>query len=98
MLDLEIGEISRFRIEPNDDKNGDGIDDITDEEVLGYGNEGHALYNMSIYYWIQVINITKSEENAPASANFAIQVDNISENSLYCSVRKLFSFEFLENH
>ena len=98
MLDLEIGEISRFRIEPNVDLNGDGIDDLTDEEVLGYGNQGHALFNMSIYYWIQVINITKSEETAPASANFAIQVDNISENYLYCSFKKLFSFEFLENY
>jgi len=99
ILDLEMGETSRFRIEPNVDVDGDGYDDNNpDEEVLGYGNPGHDLFNMSLYYWIRVDNITKSEENTPASSNFAVQVDNIPENSLYCSVRKLFSFEFLENY
>ena len=101
-LDLEIGEISKFLIDPNVDEDGDGIDDITDEEVLGYGAPGHALFNTTIYYWIQVVNITKSEENLPAGSidniDLPVQMENFSENYLICNVRQLFSFEFLEKY
>lgn len=101
-LDLEIGEIAKFLIDPNIDADGDGDDDITGDEILGYGAPSHALFNMTIYYWIQVVNITKSEENIPASSidiiDLPVQMENFSENYLICNVRHLFSFEFLEKY
>ena len=102
LLDLEIGEISRFGFGPNVDLDNNKIDDITKEEVLGYGYPSdHFLFNMSIYYWIQIINITKSEENLPASSlnniELPVQMGNFSQIYLQCDVREHLFYEFLDN-
>jgi len=92
LLDSEIGQIIKFVIDKETDENPkDGIDDDTGEEILGYA-DGKILY-----FWVQVLNITKSPENSPESSNFTVQVENLSGNNLYYNIRKLFFFNFLDN-
>ncbi|QEE17662.1 hypothetical protein DSAG12_03499 [Promethearchaeum syntrophicum] len=92
LLDSEIGEILEFVIDKETDVDPqDGFDDDTGDEILGYA-DGTILY-----FWVQVLNITKSADNTPESSNFTVQVENLSENYLYCNVRKLFPFEFFDN-
>ena len=91
ILELEIDEINSFTIDKEYDEDEDGFEDTSGEEILGY--PGGSIY----HFWVQVLNITKSAENAPESSDFTVQVENLSENYLYYNERKLFPFEFLVN-
>lgn len=91
----EIGEIFEFVIGKETDADSNGFDDDTGKEILGYA-DGKILY-----FWVQVINITKSEDIPAASSldniDLPVQMGNLSENYLLCNVRKFFLFEFLNN-
>ncbi len=96
LLDREIGKIIEFVIDKEIDANSDGLDDDTGEEILGYA-DGTILF-----FWVQVINITKSAENSPAANSLdnielPFQMENFSENNFQCYVREFFIFEFLNN-
>ena len=98
LLGREIGEAYEFAIDKETDANGDGFDDDNpDEEILGKPDS-----NKIYYFWVQILEIVKSEDNLPSSSldniEFTVQMENFSENYLQCNVRKLFSFEFLENY
>jgi len=93
----EIGEIFEFVIDKETDANGDGFDDDNpDEEILGYA-DGKILY-----FWVQVLNITKPEDIPESSSldniDLPVQMGNLSDNYLHCSVRKFFLFDFLNNN
>lgn len=91
----EIGEIFEFVIDKETDANGDGKDDDSGDEILGYADGD--IY----YFWVQVLNITKPEDIPETSSldniDLPVQMGNLSDNYLLCSVRKFFLFEFLNN-
>ncbi len=92
----EIGEIFEFVIDKETDADSDGFDDDTGDEILGYA-DGTILY-----YWVQVINITKSKDIPESSfldnIDLPVQMGDLSEIYLQCNIRKLFSFEFLDKY
>lgn len=96
LLGKRQGESERFILEPNVDYNGDGIDDVTNKEVLGYGDPGHDLFNTTLVYWIQIINITKSklytQNNNPEFHYNSAEVDIFNQ---ITSIRNLFVSEAL---
>ena len=90
-LIAKLEKILEFVIDKETDANSDRLNDDTGDEILGYAN------GTILFFWVQVLNITKSAENTPESSEFTVQVENISENYLYCNVRTLFPFDFLDN-
>ncbi len=94
----EIGEIFEFVIDKETDEDGDGFDDDTDKEILGYADG--KIY----YFWVQVKNITKSEDIPPEESSLEnielpVQMGDLSEFFLQSSsVKKFFSFEFLDKY
>jgi len=98
LLDREFGEIFEFVIDKETDVDpADGFDDNTGDEILGYA-DGKILF-----FWVQVLNITKSAENIPAAGSLdnielPVQMENFSENNFQCNVREFFIFEFLNNY
>ena len=65
LLGREIGEIYEFAIDKETDANGDGFDDYTGEEILGKP-DADKIY----YFWVQVLDITKSEDNLPSTSRY----------------------------
>ncbi|MHA1718904.1 MAG: hypothetical protein ACTSWX_10005 [Promethearchaeota archaeon] len=94
LIDREIGEIFEFVIDKETDEDHDGKDDDTGKEILGYA-DGSILY-----FWVQVLNITKSEDLPPASAlgniNLPSQMNHLSKNYMLCNDREFSRFEFLD--
>jgi hypothetical protein len=77
ILGMKISESKYFALPANVDDNGDKVDDITSQEVLSYGKPTDALYNTPLVYWVEIVNITKSDANKPSSSGL-----NITENQL----------------
>ncbi|MHA1733618.1 MAG: FKBP-type peptidyl-prolyl cis-trans isomerase [Promethearchaeota archaeon] len=62
-LGLEEGARKTFYIPACSDVDGDGKDDSSGDECLGYGTPGHDLYNTTLRYKIEVEDIIKSAKN-----------------------------------
>jgi hypothetical protein len=62
LLGMKIGGTDTFFLDANVDANGDGVDDITGEDIVSYGSPGHDLFNTSLVFWVRIVNITKLVE------------------------------------
>ncbi len=56
-LGMEEGETKTFKIPGQLDANQDGIDDITGDELLGYGPSNAELYNTLLVFRVKVLSI-----------------------------------------
>ncbi len=56
-LGMEVGETKTFEIPGQLDANQDGIDDVTGNELLGYGPSNADLYNKLLVFRVRVISI-----------------------------------------
>ncbi|MHA1776754.1 MAG: hypothetical protein DRO88_12160 [Promethearchaeia archaeon] len=57
ILGMEEGESKTFEIPGQPDANNDGLDDVTGEEILGYGPSNSQLYNKLLVFHVKVIRI-----------------------------------------
>lgn len=57
ILGMEEGQTKTFQIPGQPDENNDGLDDVTGEEILGYGPSNSQLYNRLLVFRVTVIKI-----------------------------------------
>lgn len=57
VLGMSVGETKTFEIPGQLDANNDGIEDGTDNELLGYGPSNSDLYNKLLVFRVRVISI-----------------------------------------
>jgi FKBP-type peptidyl-prolyl cis-trans isomerase len=58
LLGMEVGEEKTFEVPPNIDANGDGLDDNTGQEVLGYADPTHELANTKLVFYVKILSIS----------------------------------------
>jgi hypothetical protein len=91
VIGMKLGEKKRFFLKANVDVDGDGIDDNTGDPIESYGNPSAQFYNMSLVFWVDILNITKAANNIPESTTQTSSVNEMSNfGSIFITNKYLF--------